>query len=182
MTSSLDIKETVSDNKTGRGRPPVASDKMLQFLHGLYPDVYSRRHLANLYYQTLATSALLAAHNDAFTGRYAWLLSTPDGPQRMKTTVLAELGRLTYNNAIVAWADHLCGEPPRTAREAVSLIRRARLGAGPAPAGGLLQALIRTVNDYCRHYPSLSTTDVLEDIGMLTVLVRENDHNTGEPQ
>jgi len=182
VTPSLEIKETVSNNKTGRGRPPVASDKTLQFLHGLYPDVYSRRHLVNLYYQTLATSALLAAHDDAFTGRYAWLLSSPDGPQRVKTTVLAELGRLSYDKAIVAWADHLCGEPPRTAREAVSLIRRARLGTSPAPADGLLQALIRTVNEYCRQYPSLSTTDVLEDVGMLTVLVRENDHNTGEPK
>ena len=81
--------------------------------------------------------------------RFSWLSKGPT----VRSTVLAELGRLEDEEAIRSLAAHLCKEKPST-RRAVGELRRIRrfcMGVparSPSSTEGLYQALVKAVEDY----------------------------------
>jgi hypothetical protein len=89
---------------------------------------------------------------------FGWLIGVegddPDWVQkiRLRRTILTELGRIPDDNALRSVAATLCREKPKRARDAVSLVRRWRLGSDDTgKAEALEDELVRLVNDYLRR-------------------------------
>jgi hypothetical protein len=105
--------------------------------------------------------------------RYTWLCDRSvieaGRPKSWRPTLLSELGRLLEeqgHDAMISLADELCERRPSTG-EALDLIRRRRLKAGPNPTLELTIALLETVQSYRRLHPELTRSIVetaLEDV------------------
>ncbi len=80
-------------------------------------------------------------------------------PRATKHTILAELGRIEDEDELREAAGLICAMRPRT-RQAVTYIRRWRIGERRGSAPQLAAELVRVVYDYLRRYPLTEPTDV----------------------
>jgi hypothetical protein len=155
-----DISENVSTNRR-RGRPRVFDAATFTQLRAEMrqgnPDI-SDRTVQNHLYQ-YAAQQLLDDQDWAH-----WLIDPPAIMQgkrgAYRQTILQELGRLPHDEDLLAVARFICERQP-TARDAVRMIRRARLGHKPqGTADHLADRLLALIQDYCVHHAGVDR-DVL---------------------
>ena len=159
---SAGLSEKFSENRR-RGRPKVISGAMVGIVNFAASDPDATpRTLQNKFYQLQAIHALSLGKEDmpeAF--RFLWDANEATQTFRGRWTILAELGRIADENDMRAVAHKVCEMKPR-ARDAVAMIRRARIGE--SKAGDTLQLaneLIETINDYRVRHPATAPHDLL---------------------
>jgi len=148
--------ETAS-KKRKRGRPAIFTDEQMALVQQLYPHVKSRRGQVDLAYQVDAT---LALGNDP---AYRWLYDP--AAKMVRSSILAELGRLGHPEDIKAAARWICETKPKT-KQAIVMVRSARRGGPPKPsAKALAAAVFQTVERYRWEHPTMPWTAIVEAIG-----------------
>lgn len=154
--------ETVSENRRGRPRVMPPETEAAYASLGLFADVHSERSKLNIYYRTRTLSILDGAE-------FSWLFdrkACQRGEGKWKPTILSELGRIEDEEDMKAVARQICELKPKT-KEAVTMIRRFRLGRDPEPdAVGLANEIIHLVNDYLQRYPAATKALVGEALGI----------------
>jgi hypothetical protein len=184
MNATAAIPETASENPppTGRrGRPPVAGALAAASLRQLFPEVKSSRGQNNLYYQTRALAVL------DYAAEFKWLVNREavdrGEPGAMRRTILQELGRFNGDDDLLAVAREVCQRKPATARDAVTLIRRARTGRGEACAVQLTGHLLSAVEAYLRSHPDCTWRQVHAAVGNAADALREAEaEQSAEPE
>jgi len=153
IMEEIAISETVSENtEKKRGRPPVMDKTEENIASILTPNVTTRRGKLNSYYRLIAFSVL---HDDP---RFSWLVDKET--EKMKSTILTELGRIYVPEVIKIAALKICELKPRT-KEAIALIRSWRTGKKSAGnMYGLNAAIVRAINDYLEMHPGTRQADV----------------------
>ena len=152
--------ESGSENpiRRGRGRPVKMVPEEFAICHTMFPDIKTRRGQQNVIYRLRAMNILKK------DSRFRWLID-PQGAMQGKAgswqpSILAELGRFEDDEAMLSVALRICELKPK-AREAVSMIRRARTGSkGAGNAVTLSQAIIQTINDYMAVHPATTWQQV----------------------
>jgi hypothetical protein len=169
------ITEKFSE-KPRRGRPPVLTpyvEEGCRRAAGMYQHSTRRANL-NEYYKYKAIGALWS-HNpeghDAGKIAFAWL-GDPDTDKGVKSTILAELGRLVDEDLIRRTARILCDEKPRT-REAVLRLRRMRIAPKSGSVSGLRDELIAHLDDYWVRHPEFTKEQFLDAIAELRWAVED---------
>ncbi len=157
--------EPVSENPTRRerGRPAKMTPEQVAICDSMFPEVKTRRGQQNIIYRLRAMSIL---REDS---RFLWLIDPEKAiqgkPGSWRPSILAELGRLEDQDAMRAVALRICELKPK-ARQAVSMIRRARTGAkGDGDAVSLSHAIIRTISDYLAAHPATTWQQVYAALG-----------------
>lgn len=125
----------------------------------------SRRAVIDRHYETIAVQAI--SDGDTIEPAFHWLVD-PDRPLLVgtvyKRSILAELGRLNDHEEVRAVAQRICEIKPRS-RDAIAMIRRARLGReAPATTGALTQELLRAVNAYRVRHPSAPLGQIRREV------------------
>jgi hypothetical protein len=162
------ISETVSETpKPKRGRPRVIPDdyRAIFQAYGLFTDVTTERGRQNIAYRQRALRVL---GNDP---RFKWVADRDamrrGDPGSFRPTILAELGRIADDDQLREMALEVCRVKPTT-RRAVAAVRRWRLGrSGVGDADGLLDELIRHVDDYLDRYPETPPAALVEAVSEL---------------
>jgi hypothetical protein len=113
-----------------------------------------------------------------------WLFD-PDAEARgesraYRQTILSELGRIRDDAELREVALRLCNVQP-TARDARTMIRRHRLGAGQPPEGQLTRELLRTINDYRRRYPQTTWPEVRSALDVADLIVADTATTAAAP-
>jgi hypothetical protein len=124
----------------------------------LFPGLSTQRSRQDMAYCFRA----LAVLNDdpAFAWLYATKQTILQRTSRMKSTILAALGRIEDEAELREAAALVCKRKPKT-NHAVILLRRWRLGkTRPVKAVELTNALIRCLNDYLTQYPETTWPQV----------------------
>jgi len=162
-----DISEDSSKNR--RGRPRLMDADIEKAYRSLWGTTLSLRTIQNRRYGTRAMMILTPDDADEATkARFAWVFD-PDADV-VKHSILEELGRTPDPEALRVVAEHICDNRLRT-REAVTLIRRIRLGESPADVQRLADAILAVINaDVARHptanrlYVTMALMDVLDTV------------------
>jgi hypothetical protein len=142
-----------------RGRPPKLP-AWERALSRQGSEGKSARCRNNILYQTRVVSW---AADDP---RFEWLSSDSatilQGRGHMRSTILAELGRIEDEHDREALALYLCAHQP-TARQAIALLRQYRLGTCPrGSAAQLTDILRRTVATYQAEHTGLTDDEVYQ--------------------
>jgi hypothetical protein len=167
--------EAASENtpKRKRGRPRHFPESEMQFARKLHqPEKRSGRGLQNFIYQARAQGvieSLLPTYPEL-----RWLYD-PKAIRRGKSafhqTIMQELGRIPDDAVLVRRARDMCNLRP-TSREAVKLLRRARLQQGAKGSVEELTEVLRSaVNNYLRWHPDLTLADARAAVGQLWQLI-----------
>ena len=118
------ISEAASE-KRKRGRPPVFDPAYRAAIGNLFNEVKTHRGKTDCLYRQRAFNLL---SKDA---RFAWVAdgakARSGSPDAWKPSILVELGRIPNDEDLKAVALRICELKPKT-KDAVSMIRRARLG------------------------------------------------------
>jgi len=141
------ILENVSEiKKRGRGRPAEHPRELYEAC--AKGRAQTRRGKQNYIYMAHAMTGFAAEKE-----RYSYLF-TP----KYRTTILAEIGRLSHPRLMASVAGEICATRMKTAK-AVGLCRRMR-GKGSPDASTLAKKIKRTIQDYRDRHPNLSEADV----------------------
>jgi len=118
------ISEAASQ-KRKRGRPPVFNPGYRAAMKTIFPDIKTHRGMTDSLYRGRAINLLTK------DGRFAWVADgarmKAGAPGAWKPSILVELGRIPNDENLKAVALRICELKPKT-KDAVSMIRRARLG------------------------------------------------------
>lgn len=167
--------ENFSKNRK-RGRPPIFDPVSTELSNAIWDDgPKSRRGLQNYQYMTRA----LAAMGNERDTKYRWLYS----PEKVRFTILYELGRLQDEEDIRDFAEQICEMKPKS-KDAVAMIRNWRLGREKTPGNidTLTQRIIDTLDDYRETHEAnldmvhdalaevIRTINVMRDICAVTSL------------
>jgi len=153
-------------------------------LQNLYPDKCDRS-IKNVYYQSGALSALRSTCDDSKTTGEAIeeICDRFPGigrPNALKVSILAELGRIDDQDAIVAVAREI-SERSLSAKDAVLMVRQWRLGE--PKEGDLLQLhdeIANAINNFWKRFPKTPTSTVINALEMMIVNVEESEGEEGE--
>jgi hypothetical protein len=143
--------------KTGRPKLNGVMEEALR-AKGLWDAAtQTRRTLQNRLHAQRAMQVLGGLQSVEF----AWLMK---GPQ--KKTILAELGRIESDEALLAIARAVCEQKGDT-RATVAALRRMRLGSAPAADTAALARVIEAaIEDYVNAHPGI-TVEQIEDACVL---------------
>jgi hypothetical protein len=95
-----------------------------------------------------------------------WLLDDPRaiewGRGRFKKkAIISELGKLRKGDLIIMAADEICRKKP-TIRQAISMIRRYRLGRPQTPTTiDLAEAILVAVDRYLKRHPATAEAEIV---------------------
>lgn len=174
VAASEAISEKFSE-KPKRGRPRVLDDEyvaIMRRLGGMASTV--RRSNINEYFRMHAIGALWN-HNpdgmDAGRAEFAYLIHPVT--EKMKATIMTELGRLEDPDVIRENARYICAQRMRV-REAVVRLRRLRAKPKAGSAWALCEELLAVVNDYRLRYPEFTIDQTLDAIETLRTLVEDH--------
>jgi len=147
------ILENVSENRK-RGRPEIMCSEERQDYSGIWPDIKTARGLQNKYYQSQAVKLIMDKPE------FSWLLDSR--VNRVKQTLLTELGRIANDDALLEAARALCRIRPSTS-DGVAMIRRYRLDGHKAPEHvmALHHKLTRMINAHLQRYDNAPYADIL---------------------
>lgn len=151
------ISEEISE-KPKRGRPVVMPEEWEKLMTGLgmFTDIHSRRGRVNKWYMAHAMSVLMD-ESQKIPGRYAWLHD--EATQRIRSTILTELGRIEDDALLIAMAGELCNHKPHT-KDAVAMIRRVRrVNRKKGSALALADEIIDVLNHYVQRFPDMTHND-----------------------
>jgi hypothetical protein len=174
MAAPKAITENFSE-KPKRGRPRVLNDeyvRIMRVLGGFESRV--RRTNINEYFRMHAVGALLNDNPDgmdAGKAEFAYLLHPVT--EKMKATIMTELGRLKDPDTIRACARVICEQKMRT-RKAVIRLRSVRAEPKTGYAVDLCDELMAAVNDYRLRYPEFTMDQILDAIETLRVLIEDH--------
>ena len=127
-------------------------------MRGIFPNVTTTRGIQNRRYATRAAAVI----RDDAACRWLYDAST----QTIRASILAELGRLETDEQILRLGRQICELKP-TAREAIAMLRAARLGrSAPSDATDLANRLIGTLNAYRRSHPTCGPAQMIAALDM----------------
>ncbi len=167
--------ETASE-KPKRGRPRRFSRDGEAVMLGLYSDKGERQR-GNIAYMILAVQRL-QRHPDFDAGAFRWLWNP--GKDDLKHTILSELGRIEDDGEMVLVARDLCAMKPKT-KDAVTMIRRLRLGEREPRPHQLQDELVATINDFWKRFPKTTRAEVLDALDFVRVVVRDDGSDAAAP-
>jgi hypothetical protein len=160
MTAKMEgrISEAASE-KRRRGRPPVFDPGYRAAIGSLFNEVKTHRGKTDCLYRQRAFNLL---EKD---GRFAWVAdgakARSGSPDAWKPSILVELGRIPNDEDLKVIALRICELKPKT-KEAVSMIRRFRLGREPKPDYlKLWRHLAAAVDAYRGRHPSTPKDDLI---------------------
>jgi hypothetical protein len=136
----------------------------------------SRRTNLNEFYMWEAFRALWSdnpAGAAAGKAAFAWL-GDPDGEDEIKSTIVAELGRLGDPDAIRRNAHIICDQKMRT-REAITRLRQLRVQPQAGSISGLCDELVAHLDDYWLRHPEFTINQFLDAVRYLRVIVEDQD-------
>lgn len=176
VKGSVSVESSESPRKPGRPRRLTATDEA--FHRNLAPGRSHRTHLEHFY----SGRAVAALGPDAvgLPEPYRWLL----GEGKVRSTILAELGRIEDEELLRFVAAEVCRSRPsaREARERIRWIRTGRQTIGSCE--GLLVALRGSLNRYLAGHRNMSLAAAEEALETLLGDVREaraKKDRTGRP-
>lgn len=164
------ISEAASE-KRKRGRPRIMGPSAESMADFVAPDVKSSRGRQDSYYRMIALTVLTKDE------RLAWLAdesAMKAGTGRWKPSILSELGRIPNEEDLKAVALRICELKPKT-KDAVAMIRRARLGR--EPEGNyltLFKHLENALNAYLSGRPSTPEDWIIKALRDLADCIEED--------
>jgi hypothetical protein len=169
------ITENFSE-KPKRGRPRVLDDEYVRIMRGIGCfESRVRRSNINEHFRMHAVGALLN-HNpdgmDAGKAEFAYLIHP--ATEKMKATILTELGRLKDPDTIRACARVVCDQKMHT-RKAVVRLRSVRAKPKTGYVLDLCDELIAVVNDFLLRHPEFTFDQALDAIEQARYMI-ENHH------
>lgn len=171
----MNDSETASE-KPKRGRPRRLSREGDDVMRSLYADK-SERQRNNLAHAINAAQRL-RHHPDYAGGAFLWLWNP--GEDDLKHTILSELGRIEDDGEMVLVARDLCAMQPKT-KDAVTIIRRLRLGEREPRPYQLQDELVATINDFWKRFPKTTRAEVLDALAFVRVVVRDDSSDAAAP-
>jgi hypothetical protein len=110
--------------KRKRGRPPIYSPAYAAYMRGLFPEVRSERGRRDVLYRQHAFNALI-------DGPAYWFFDAPaikagNGPPKLHTCVLAELGKFDDADLIREFARQMGQQRDLTIKKAAEVLRVCR--------------------------------------------------------
>ncbi len=165
------ISAEFSENKRRRGQPRVtpAALEALYRMYGIF-EATTRRGNLNEYYRQRAFETLI--NPDAGIGEFVWLWDLSNN--RIKRTLIVELGRIEDPETMISVARQLCAEKPKT-QEAVARIRAWRTGKA-APAETIVDCLAGAVERYLAAHPGITYDAVIEAIDVVREAIEQLAH------
>jgi len=181
--NSLEIKETVSENNSTRGRPPVLN-KELETLYeniGLFINVQTRKSRINIYYRQRAISVLMEGQEQGKNLEFCFLADKAKigaGTKKAwKPIILYELGKIQDPETMKTVARRICELKP-SSKEAVSMIRRFRNGnPKPACVFQLNKEITATINNYIQRHQDITNEQILESLKLTLEAVNYSELN-----
>jgi hypothetical protein len=154
--------ENISD-KPKRGRPKLLDEWIEEKLRDDWGPFATERTVQNAWYHIRAFNVLGFGDDAPLDPFFLWLCDPerqrgPSG-KVFRKTILTELGRIGDDETLIAVAREICDLKPK-ARDAVALIRRARLGGGKPKPNQLGNEIIRAINAYQARYPSTTPAEI----------------------
>jgi hypothetical protein len=177
---TTEVSENISQ-KPKRGRPRnqwLASSVAIAKGHGCLVDIHTDRHAQNIAYRQEAVCVL---SNHPERHKWTWIIdreACQRGDKRpWKSTILMELGRISDPDQMIEVARQLSNiDPHPTAREAVAMIRRWRLGTQPAADPHQLSVTIgNTVQRYIDTHRDVDKDTVLAALEHVVKTVKSMD-------
>jgi len=167
--------ENISENKRKRGRPlkvskcgETVNEVAKQYSFILDTDTKTKRTQINAYYYMLALSVL----RENQTVDYSFL--DDHKKQKVKITILQELGRLEYANIIEIAAKRICEERLPT-EKAIDYIRNFRRDKKPAGSSfKLANKIADVINDYDNKHEGVDKEFMLESLEFVRKSIVEN--------
>jgi hypothetical protein len=175
--------------KRKRGRPPIFKHGWSQWDAGSKATT-KRGQLEALYARRASYVLFEHRHKHPELIELTGLRKHDDGKEYIDThskrglTVLAELGRLIvrYKNGeevAVEWAVEILNQQPKpTTKQAVQMLRRARLTQIPEPdAGTLARKILDAVESYADSHPAINNSQIIEALEVAIGCYYEDDEN-----
>ena len=168
------ITEKFSE-KPKRGRPRVLNDEFVRIMRGFGGfESRVRRSNINEYFGMHAFGALWNHNPDGMdAGKAAFAYLIHPVTEKMKATVMTELGRLEDPDTIRENARYICAQR-MPVREAVVRLRRLRTKPKAGSVWALCNELIAVVNDYRLRHPEFTMDQILDAIEDLRTLVEDH--------
>jgi len=130
---------TLSETSSKKGRPRLLTGEALHFLKAQYPEIKTTRGLQNKRYELRAFGLLRDAPPPGFD--YLFDLER----DHIRSSVLAELGRIEDDEQLLDTAAWLCKQRPST-KDAIVICRRVR-GLGETNALATTIKVLRILED-----------------------------------
>ena len=175
--------------KRKRGRPPIFERGWSQWDAGSKATT-KRGQLEALYARRARYVLFEHRHKHPELIELTGLRKHDDGKEyvdiqsKRNLTVLAELGRLIvrYKNGeevAVEWAVEILNQQPKpTTKQAVQMLRRARLTQVPEPdAGTLARKILDAVESYADSHPAINNSQIIEALEVAIGCYYEDDEN-----
>jgi hypothetical protein len=175
--------------KRKRGRPPIFERGWSQWDAGSKATT-KRGQLEALYARRASYVLFEHRHKHPELIELTGLRKHDDGKEyvdiqsKRNLTVLAELGRLIvrYKNGeevAVEWAVEILNQQPKpTTKQAVQMLRRARLTQVPEPdAGTLARKILDAVESYADSHPAINNSQIIEALEVAIGCYYEDDEN-----
>ncbi len=156
-----------------RGRPKLFDNGRREWTIGSEAKT-ERGQMEALYARTAAWTLFEHRHKHPELTEWTGLYRSEDGKEYIhwgahKITVLAELGRLIekYKNGeevAVQWSVEILNRRPKpTIKQAVQMLRRARLNQAPEPdAETLARKILEAVESYAESHPAINNSQIVE--------------------
>jgi hypothetical protein len=146
--------EKFSEN---RGRPKIIQDESLNREFALLWGTKTRRTFLNRFYMQKAFGVLTDDKSVLPGFEYLFGGISDLNTANMKMTIISELGRLNDPGLIRHFATEIC-ESKTPTKKAVQKIRNFRLKRGNVAGDDdkLIDAIIKTINDFIEQYPGTS--------------------------
>ena len=168
-------KISINTDKKKRGRPPTEIAEAVEKIKFLYPDIKTRRGLYNKLFCSLGGEMV---RNSEIENK-SFLFNLEDNI--CKSTILAELGRIEYNQTkedTIFLAREIC-KRKLTTREAVYLIKEfigIRTGKAVDKDTKIQGIVIRIINVLNRA--RLTTEDMVEVLRLVNISVNDEGAET----
>jgi hypothetical protein len=175
--------------KRKRGRPPIFEYGWSQWDAGSKATT-KRGQLEALYARRASYVLFEHRHKHPELIELTGLRKHDDGKEfidiqsKRNLTVLAELGRLIerYKNGeevAVEWAVEILNQQPKpTTKQAVQMLRRARLTQAPEPdAETLARKILDAVESYADSHPAINNSQIIEALEVAIGCYYEDDEN-----